>query len=89
MVHIINHHKWLAAQAQAHTQAQQEAAANSTPSPSQPLLLNTSRWECFIRGLESSEANVRALIELYRDLHEMLRGMYTEVSTFYWHLPFF
>jgi len=45
-------------------------AGQSTPTP----VLNTSRWECFIRGLESSDSNVQVLVDLYRGLHEMLRG---------------
>ena len=48
-------------------------AGQSTPTP----VLNTSRWECFIRGLESSDSNVSALMELYRGLHDMLRGKHT------------
>lgn len=42
----------------------------SSPTP----VLNTAKWECFIRGLESSDSNVTQLIELHRGLHEMLTG---------------
>lgn len=42
----------------------------ASPTP----VLNTSRWECFIRGLESSDNNVGNLVDLHRGLHEMLTG---------------